>query len=104
MPAGFQDRSRSNSIPNQRIIRQSSLLEQNLTRNRHNKNQVGRKEEKQRVSRLQTGTSRDDSSAEITLDQIKKFALKKDGSRSPSPLGRFHQNLDKSSKGEALEF
>ena len=40
----------------------------------------------------------------LTIEQIKKFALKKDGSRSPSPLGRFHQNWEKTSKSEMLEF
>ena len=30
--------SRSNSIPNQRLIKQSNLIEQNLTRNKNNKN------------------------------------------------------------------
>ena len=81
------------------------MLAQNLTRNKQNKNQVGRKGERERVSRVQNGAiGKDDSSTEITIEQIKKFALKKDASRSPSPLGRFNQNLEKNSKGELLEF
>ena len=65
---------------------------------------MGKKVDKLRYSRLQSGTGRDNSSSEMTFEQIKKFALKKEGSRSPSPLGRFNQNLEKNANREVLEF